>query len=112
MKRLVISEARSFTFDADYCRSTDQFRRMYPTLYPAKFAITLLPHYDECWFDYDRGPGSFGGDTIILVEEIEELASKGYFLPIDTFVIHTSDTIERDRIYEALNKWYNVLRAR
>lgn len=112
MKRLVISEARSFTFDADYCRSTDQFRRMYPTLYPAKFAITLLPHYDEGWFDYDRGPGSFGGDTIILVEEIEELASKGYSLPIDTFVIHTSDTIERDRMYEALNKWYNVLRAR
>jgi hypothetical protein len=113
MKRLVIADARVFNFDeADYCRSTDQFRRMYPTLYPATSEITLLPHYDECWFDYERGPGSFGGDIMALVDEIADFASKGYLLPIDTFVIHTSDTIERDRMYDSLKQWYNVIRAR
>ena len=85
---------------------------MYPTLYPAKFEVTLLPHYDECWFDYDRGEVSFGGDIVVLVNEIAGFASKGYLLPIDTFVIHTSDTIERDKMYETLKDWYNVLRAR
>ena len=85
---------------------------MYPTLYPAKFEIGLLPHYDECWLDYDRATPAFGGEVIKLVDEIESFASKGYLLPIDTFVIHTSDTIERDKMYASLKPWYNVLRAR
>ena len=112
MKRLVIGDSRVFDFEADYCRSTDAFRRMYPTLYPAKFEITLLPHYDECWLDYDRERPAFGGEVSKLVDEIEAFAAKGYLLPIDTFVIHTSDTLERDRMYDALKAWYKVIRAR
>ena len=112
MKRLVIGDTRVFEFDADYCRSADDFRRMYPTLYPSKFEIALLPHYDECWLDYDREAPAFGGEVSKLVDEIEAFASRGYLLPIDTFVIHTSDTVERDRMYDALRQWYNVLRAR
>ena len=112
MKRLVIGNDRVFTFDADYCRSTEQFRGMYPTLYPAMFNITLLPHYDECWLDYEREEVAFGRDVVVLVNEIEELASKGYLLPVDTFVIHTSNTIERDQMYDSLKDWYKVQRAR
>jgi hypothetical protein len=47
-----------------------------------------------------------------LVDEIESFAAKGYLLPIDTFVIHTSDTLERDRMYDAPKDWYKVIRAR
>jgi hypothetical protein len=61
MKRLVVGDSRVFDFEADSCRSTDDFRRMYPTLYPSKFAIRL-PHYDECWLDYDREQPAFGSD--------------------------------------------------
>jgi hypothetical protein len=112
MKRLVIGDSRVFDFEADYCRSADDFRRMYPTLYPAKYEIALLPHYDECWLDYDREQPAFGGEVRSLVEEIEAFAAKGYLLPIDTFVIHTSDTFERDQMYDALKDWYKVIRAR
>jgi len=112
MKRLVIGDRRVFEFDADYCRSADDFRRMYPTLYPSKFEIALLPHYDECWLDYEREAPAFGGEVSKLVDEIEAFAAKGYLLPIDTLVIHTSDTVERDKMYDALKDWYKVIRAR
>ena len=112
MKRLVVGNDRIFTFDAEYCRSAEQFRRMYPTLYPTKYQIVLLPHYDECWLDYDREDVAFGREVVRLVDEICELAAKGYRLPIDTFVVHTSDTIDRDAIYERLKDWYPVSRAR
>jgi len=108
----VLSDSRGFDADADYCPSADRFRGLYPVLYPARHGITLLPHYDECWLTYERGPGSFGSDVVALVNEIAELASKGYLLPIDSFVINTSDTLERDKMYDALQAWYRVLRAR
>ncbi len=112
MKRLVVGNGRVFTFDAAYCRSAEDFRRLCPTLYPDKYRIALLPHYDECWLDYEREDVAFGLEVMALVGEIEELAVKGYRLPIDTFVIHTSDTIDRDRMYETLKPWYGVTRAR
>lgn len=112
MRRLVIGSVRVATFDADYCRSADEFRRMYPTLYPSKHANRLLPHYDECWLEYDRGDASFGPDMVALVDEIREFAVKGDLLPIDTFVINTSDTIDRETMYDALGSWYHVVRAR
>ena len=112
MKRLVLGNGRTFSFEAEYCQSTDAFRLMYPTLYPDEYRIGLLPHYDECWLDYEREDAAFGQEVLTLVGEIEELAEKGYRLPIDTFVIHTSDTLHRDRMYETLKPWYGVTRAR
>jgi hypothetical protein len=112
LKRLVVGNGRVFTFEAEYCRSADDFRRLYPTLYPDDYRIALLPRYDECWLDYDREDAAFGREVMALVDEIEELAARGYRLPIDTFVIHTSDTIDRDRMYESLKPWYGVTRAR
>jgi hypothetical protein len=112
MRRLVVGTGRVFTFEADYCGSSEQFRSMYPTLYPAQYRIALLPHYDECWLDYDREDAAFGREVVRLVDEICELAAKGYRLPIDTFVIHTSDAIERDEMHDKLKAWYPVTRAR
>ncbi len=100
MKRLVIDDVRIFTFDADYCRSTDEFRQMYTNM-------PLSTHYDECWLDNDMG-GAPGGDVSYLANAIEYLAATGYFFPIDTFVIHTANPVEGRKMYQALHKWYNV----
>ena len=106
MRRLVIDDMRVFNFDADYCRTTDEFRKLYPN----EFATE--PHYDEVWLDNDMGyePNTLKlrEEVKYLVNEIESLAAEGHKLPIDMFVIHTSNHYAGAQMYEALKKWYNV----
>lgn len=96
MKRLVVDDIRVFTFDAKYVRTV-------------KEAIALLSkdgNWDEVWLDHDMG--SMSADVDVLANWLEEKAFAGEVLPIGEFIVHTANSVGRQRIIAALDKFYPV----
>lgn len=95
MKILVVDDIREFAFDAIYAR----------TLEEAEELLSPRFHWDQVWLDNDLGPDS---EVRTLTNKIEEMAHSAILLDVDEFVLHTSNVVARQAMFDALYRFYQV----
>lgn len=64
--------------------------------------------WDQVYLDHDLGNENVREFT----REIEEDAHNGILYDVRTFIIHSSNPLGREEMYQALHKFYNVEFAR
>lgn len=98
MNTLVIDDVRTFNFDADYARNS------YEGLRALKTKV-----YDEVWLDHDLAMLDGSDDTISrVVNYLEYLAWRRTPYPAKRIVIHTANPKGRERMVQALEKYYPI----